>query len=233
MVFPIAAIIGAALIGGAASLGAGAMQANAAKQASDAQASAADNSLRLQERIYDENVTRQAPWLEAGRRALAAFQGEMGLSDEARAGTFSSGFRETPGYQFQVQEGEKGVVSNLAALGMKNSGSALKALTRFRQGVADQTYGTYVNRLQGAAGMGQTATAQQNADAQSFANNSSTIANDAAAARASGYIGSANAWSGALGNISNIAGNALGMMPAGSWSLGGNSPMRLGYQAGV
>jgi hypothetical protein len=126
--------------------------------------------------------------------------------------TAALGFRETPGYQFQVQEGEKGVLNNLAALGMKNSGAALKALTRFRQGIADQTYDNYLNRLASAAGMGQTQTNTTNALQQNAANSISSMYQDQGNARASGYIGAGNAWANAIGGVSNNLSGALGAL---------------------
>lgn len=126
------------------------------------------------------------------------------------------GFQETPGYQFQVEEGEKGVLNNLAALGMKNSGAALKALTRFRTGIANQEYNNYLNRLAGAAGMGQSQVNATNNLTQNAASNIGQATQDAGAARASGYVGAANSWQNAIGNISNTWGNALGGMAYGS-----------------
>jgi len=205
-----AAILGAAAIGGIGSVAAGAMQAGAANQAAQTQAAAADKALALQTRQYEEGVARQQPWIEAGRTALDAYMGELGLSDAAKAGTFQSGFRETPGYQFQVEEGERGVMNNLAALGMRGSGAGMKALTRFRQGLADQTYNNYLDRLSAASVGGQASVQNQNALGQNFANSATNTINDSAAARASGYVGSANAWSNALGNLTNQAGFALG-----------------------
>lgn len=122
------------------------------------------------------------------------------------------GFQETPGYQFQVEQGERAVLNNLAALGMKNSGAALKALTRYRQGVANQEYNNYLNRLASVAGMGQTQTNTTNTNTLNAAANIGNTMQDAGAARASGYVGQANAWSNALGGISNTWGNALGML---------------------
>lgn len=205
------AILGAAAIGGVASLAGGAMQANAANQAAQTQAQAADNALALQERQYNQGRTDSLPWMEAGKKALAAYQGELGLSDEAKAGTFQSGFKETPGYQFAVEEGEKGAVNNLAALGMKNSGAALKALTRFRTGLADQTYNNYLDRLSAASTGGQAQVSQNNVLGAQYANTAGQTMQDKGAATASGYVGGANAWSNALSNMSNQAGWALGM----------------------
>lgn len=126
--------------------------------------------------------------------------------------TARRGFTETPGYAFQVSEGEKGVMNNLAALGMKNSGAALKSLTRFRTGVANQEYGNYLNRLAGMAGMGQSQTNATNALTSSAATNIGNIQQNAGAARASGYINAGNDWANAIGNSTNMIGNALGQL---------------------
>lgn len=130
--------------------------------------------------------------------------------------TAAKGFRETPGYQFRVEEGEKGVLGNLNSLGMKNSGAALKALTRFRQGLADQEYGNWLNRIASIAGMGQSQVNTTNSLSQTAATNIGQGYQDMGAARASGYVGQANAWSNALGGITNNIGNALGQASYGS-----------------
>lgn len=205
------AILGAAAIGGAASLAGGAMQAGAADKASKAQADAASQSLALQERQYNQSRQDSMPWMTAGKSALDAYMGELGLSDSAKAGTFKSGFKETPGYGFAVAEGEKGAVNNMAALGMKNSGAALKALTRFRTGLADQTYNNYLDRLSGVSTGGQTQVGQNAALGANYAQNAGQTLQDKGAATASGYVGQANAWGNALSNFSNQAGWALGM----------------------
>eukprot|EP00873_Tetraselmis_striata_P032026 jgi/Tetstr1/452290/TSEL_039326.t1 len=187
------------------------MQASAAGKAARAQEQSADKALALQEKQFNQQREDAMPWLDAGRTALDAYMGELGLSDAAKAGTFESGFKETPGYNFAVEEGEKGVLNNLAALGMKNSGAALKSLGRFRQGLADQTYQTYVDRLSGVSTGGQTQAAQNSAASQNYANTASQTLQDKGAARASGYIGAANAWGNAAKNISNNLWSGLGM----------------------
>lgn len=187
------------------------MQASAADKAAKTQAKAADDALALQTRQYEEGVERSQPWVDAGKTGLEAYMGELGLSDAAKDGTFQSGFQTTPGYQFQVDEGEKGVVNNLAALGMKNSGAALKSLTRFRQGLADQTYNAYLDRLSGVSTGGQTQVGQNNALGQQYANTAGQIMQDKGTATASGYVGGANAWSNALSNLTKQGGWALGM----------------------
>lgn len=130
--------------------------------------------------------------------------------------TAQRGFRETPGYQFRVAEGQKGVLNNLSALGMKNSGRALKSLEAFSQGLASEEYGGWLNRIAGVAGMGQTQTNTNNAQMQNAGQNIGATMQDAGAARASGYMGAANAWQGGF----NQLGNALGQMSTGGGFFG-------------
>jgi hypothetical protein len=142
-------------------------------------------------------------YLKSGRKFTAGSVNTIPM-------TAKKGFQETPGYQFQIEQGEKGVLNNMAALGMKNSGAALKALTRFRTGLASQEYGTYLNRLAGAAGMGQSQVNTNNSMMTQGAQGIASSYGDVGAARASGYVGQANAWSNALGGMAYNAGGALG-----------------------
>jgi hypothetical protein len=116
-----------------------------------------------------------------------------------------------------VSEGEKGVMNNLAALGMRGSGAGLKALTRFRMGTADQTYDNYLTRLSNLATGGQQQTQSMGAMGLSGANSVAAglgalggAGNNLGAVRASSFTGPANQWINALNNGGNIMGNALG-----------------------
>lgn len=96
------------------------------------------------------------------------------LADLRSRGTEYGGFRETPGYQFNVSEGQKAIDRSAAARGMALSGATLKAHERFRQGLADQTYGAHLNRLAGVSGAGQAASTST---AGMYQQNSSDLAN--------------------------------------------------------
>lgn len=207
------AILGAAAIGGVGSILSGFMGSNAAQQASQTQAAAMDKQTALQAATLAQARTDSMPWMEAGKKALAQYQGEMGLSTTGADGKpFESQFTATPDYQFQVQEGEKGVMNNLAATGMKNSGAALKALTKFREGLASTTRGNYLTRLSNLATGGQQ---QVNTTNDLTANATAGIGQsgvDAASARASGYVGASNSWSNALSGFANNSSSALGWL---------------------
>lgn len=203
-----AAVLGAAAIGGGASLASGAMQASAANRAAGAQENAAREANALQREMFETNRQDMMPWLEAGRSALTNYMGEMGLGDAG----FQSQFQATPGYDFLVKEGEKGVMNNLSALGMRDSGAALKSLTQFRTGLASQEYGNYMNRLGALSGVGQTQANTLGQMGQNVATNMGNNIQNAGTARASGYMGAANAWSNALGGVGNNVSGALGML---------------------
>lgn len=212
MIGTTAAILGAAALGVGGSLITGAMGANAANQAATTQAAASDRVLQLSDAQYQQQRKDAEPWLAAGREALDQYLGELGVSDAAKDGTFESQFKETPEYANQVKEGEKGVVNNLAALGMKGSGAALKALTRFRQGLADTTYNNYLSKLYATATGGQAVQQQVDTAGQNNIIRAGQSITDSAAARASGYVGGSNAWGNALSGAANTTGSALGWL---------------------
>lgn len=199
------------LLGAGASLLSGFLGSTAATKASDTQAAATDKATALQAATIAQARADAQPWLDAGKAALQQYQGELGLSKTGAGGTpFKSQFQQTPGYQFQVDQGEKGVVNNMRALGLGGSGAALKALTKYRTGLADQTYQQYLDRLSGVSTGGQVAEGNSSNQAIAGAQAVGQGIQDSAAATASGYVGSANAMTGALGNFSNNAGSALG-----------------------
>jgi hypothetical protein len=93
-------------------------------------------------------------------------------------------------------------------------GATLKALARFNSDQASQEYGnaysrynndvtTRFNRLASVAGVGQTATNLTSAAGQTYAGQAGDAIQSAGTARASGYVGTANAVNGAVGQIGN------------------------------
>lgn len=121
------------------------------------------------------------------------------------------GFRETPGYQFAFDEGMRALDRSAAARGGLRGGGHSRELTRYGQGIADQEFNTYANRLASLAGIGQSATTSGAAFGQQSANSISgslmsgavtqgNALQNAATARASGYAGVGNAVSGGVSN---------------------------------
>ena len=127
-----AAIFGSSLLG-----------ASAASKAADTQAGAADRAAELQYKMYQENVQRQQPFLEAGVGALnkltaAADYKPFGMDQ----------YKADPGYAFRLGEGQKALDRQAAARGGLISGGALKAAARYGQDMGSQEYMNAFNRYQ-------------------------------------------------------------------------------------
>lgn len=154
---------------------------------------------------------RTEPVYGSRRVRNPAFDPDAGVlsTDEMQAAR--ERFRETPGYQFRFEEGQRAVERSAAARGGLVSGSTARELTRYGQGIASAEFENYANRLAGIAGMGQGATVSTATLGQQSAGQvgSALIAGagqagrniaDAGAARASGYVGAANAVQGGVSN---------------------------------
>ena len=189
------AVVGSAAIGGIAASNAASTQADAANRAAD-----------LQYKQWKESVDLQEPWRQAGITALNKL---TPLATEYTPFGMDQ-FQQDPGYAFRLSEGQKALERSAAARAGLQSGSALKAAARFGQDYGSQEYTNAFNRyqteraarlqpLQSLAGVGQTTATQLGQAGQQMASNVGELMTSGAAARASGYVGGANALSSALG----------------------------------
>lgn len=115
------------------------------------------------------------------------------------------GFRESPGYQFSMDQAMRGASAAASAGGYLGSGRAAKASAEYAQGLASQEYNNYWNQLASVAGTGQAATSQTANASFNFGQQAGNNAIRAGDARASGLVGSANAWSGAINGVAGSA----------------------------
>jgi hypothetical protein len=188
------AVVGSAVIGGVA-----------ANKAAKTQARSADRAAELQYKQFEQTRQDQMPWMEAGKGALnkliplASNYTPFGMDQ----------FQADPGYQFRMSEGMKGLERSAAARGGLLSGGALRGIQRYGQDLASQEYQNAFNRygaererrlapLQSLAGLGQSTATQVGQAGQTMASNVGQTMQAGAAARASGYVGQANALTGAL-----------------------------------
>lgn len=119
-------------------------------------------------------------------------------------------WRETPGYQFGLQEGTKAIESSAAARGGLNSGATLKALQRYGINYADQQgFAPYMNRLAGLFGGAQVAASNIGNAGNQFAAGTANAMQNAANTRAQSTYDSANAWQQGIETVWKY-GNQLG-----------------------
>lgn len=198
-----AAIAGSALVGAAASRKAGKVQEKAAKDA------AAEREAAL---ARQEELSR--PYRDMGIEAQNALARLSGIGPDTGAADYGLFGRQVdlmndPGFNFRLREGTKELDRRLAAGGRMFSGGALKAGQQYSQELASQEYGNAFDRamrlraergnaLAGLYGGGLQATTGFGQDVGESARTVGDLMTSGAAARASGYIGGANALNNAL-----------------------------------
>lgn len=213
-----AAITGAAITAGTAIYGAS-QQRQAGNRAANAAQQGAQAQIQEQRRQYDLSRADQQPFMAAGYDALdrqrAALDGDF------------TGFQNSPDYAYSLQQMQQGVERGAAARGSLYSGGHSVDLAGHLNGLANQNFSNYWNRLAGRAGQGQSATSGLAALGANMANQNSMSLGNASQARQSAYLntGAANAGlGGALGGMfndwyqQNSANNGGGT----GWYLGNN-----------
>jgi hypothetical protein len=187
-------------------VGSGLLGSIASKKAASTQAQAAQETGQIQREIFERQVELSRPYREAGELALNKL---IPLATQYTPFGMQQ-FQQDPGYSFRMSEGMKALERSAAARGGLLSGGMLKAAQRYGQDLASQEYQNAFNRyqaerlaqlspLQSLAGVGQTTSQQLAGQAGQFGQNLSEATQAAAAARASGYVGGANAITSALG----------------------------------
>jgi hypothetical protein len=171
------------------------------------------------------------PMTTTGLTGVNAYQTAMGLGSGGSDAALAA-FRNTPGYEFARSQGEDSVMRNAAARGMLAGGNTSADLARFGTGLADQTYGSYLTRLQplmnlytgGIQGQGNALTGGANAQANVYGSVADSYMNEATGrarglgaigqANAGGIMGAANAQGGlvnsGLGLVSKLLGYGMG-----------------------
>lgn len=107
---------------------------------------------------YADAKGMYSPYATQGGQAFSTIGNLMGLNGQAGRDQAFSTFQEDPGYQFAMDQGVSALDRSAAAKGSLMSGGQLKDLTTFGQGLANQQYGDWYNRLAGLADTGYSAT---------------------------------------------------------------------------
>lgn len=209
----IAAAVGATAVAGIAGA---ALTSSASQSAANTEANAADAATAASQQEAAQTQATLAPYNTAGVGATADLQASLGLGGSgtnllAANGINSLTFQPTeaqleatPGYQFDLQQGQQAVANSNAAQGTGISGAALKGAANYATGLANNTLTTQdsifqnnlnnvLSPLSNLSNLGENAAAQTGQlGTQNTANaNTSTMA--AGADEAAGTVGSTNA----------------------------------------
>lgn len=184
-------------------------QNSAANKAASAQKNAANQAIAATQQNYDRTKSDLQPYITLGGNAV-------GTLNALNSGD-TSAFHADPGYQFAFDQGLQGLDRSAAARGSLYSGGHSADLIRYGQGMADQQYGQFYNRLMGLASLGQNASS--NLGSVGTGNAASIGANltNAGNAAANGYMNSANAFSNGLGQLAGAYGMYKGQQTQSSY----------------
>lgn len=195
------AIVASSVIGGS-------MQSSAAKSAANTQAESTRYAADIQKQMFDIQNEQLKPYREAGYGALTRIQD---LLPSLTAPVTEAEIRGLPGFDFAMKQGLGATRQqfNVGGGGSNVDRAAQKFATDYVVSTAmpqviAQRQNIY-NTLAGIAGIGQTAQNTSTALGQATAGNIGNLAVGGANAAAAGQIGSANAWSSALGNLPGAA----------------------------
>jgi hypothetical protein len=165
--------------------------------------------------MYEQSREDLAPYRESGYTALKDIEGmkpfltaQFGPDQFAQYLDPSMAFRQKIGTQATERMANVG--------GGAISGNTLRALTDYGQNLASTEYGSAFDRFQkertniyntlaNIAGMGQGAVNTGVRAGETYSAGQTGLTTGSAAAQAAGTVGSANAYSGALGNVGNMA----------------------------
>ena len=207
-------------------LGAGVLSAGASvygsTQAADAQKSAAQQATQAQMAMFNATQGYLSPYRQAGQNALTQ---QLGMAQKGfNFNPTMQQLQQTPGYQFNLNQGLQSVQNSAAARGLGTSGASMRGAADYASGLASNTYQqqftnalqqyqTNYNNLGAISGLGESAAAgtgnAATATGQSIGDNITGAGNATAAAD----MAMANGVSGAGNNslMMYMLGNKLGM----------------------
>lgn len=181
--------------------------------ASQTQAGAANSATNSQNNRFNQIQNNSQQYMNAGSAASSQLSDLLGTSGNTGAtgyGSLTQQFNPTqqqlesyPGYQFQLQQGGQAVTNSQTPQAGALSGSTLKSLMGFNQGLAASNYQNYFNqfqtqqnnifnRLNSVAGLGQSAAAGVGNSGTQLGIGAAQSTAAAGAATAGGILGASN-----------------------------------------
>lgn len=208
--------VAAAVIVGGASLVGAYMSSQAAGKAGEQYGQAAERGLQYNREMFDKINDQNAPYRELGEKSAGQYGNYIDNGYFTAQPSMNDLTRLMPNYQFGLQQGMGQFNAQTNAAGGAISGNAIQGAQQFAQGYAGNAltdaFNQYqVNRSNVASNLGAGVGFGQNANtttanaATGASANATNLMSSIGNAQAAATMGQANAYSGALNNISNYA----------------------------
>lgn len=222
-------LVGGFLGSGAAS-NAGNVLQQGAQKAQGLISQGENNSQNFLNNTWQGTQGNFAPYLGLGQSSANSLAALLGQGFQAPS---MQNVANSPQYKFNLQQGTNAILNNASATGNLLSGNTGVALENYGQGLASNSYQQAFNNalssyqanlggLMGGSQLGQGAATSLGYLGNQAAGLNTNInlggseaqaqqVNNAAAAQAGGILGSANAWEGAIGGMTNAIGGGFNL----------------------
>lgn len=104
------------------------------------------SSVNVNNSLIKDTFTPTAQTTGTASNALMSLLGLGGGGGAGQDQAFQN-FRDNSGYDFQMDQGTRAITGSNAAKGLLNSGSTVKGLATFGQGLADQSLNSYLDKI--------------------------------------------------------------------------------------
>lgn len=210
----------------------GAISAGGAESAAQTQAGAAEQAQQISENEFNTITGQEQPWMTSGLGAQSQLNYLLGTGTpgqgQTAASSGSGGYgslltpftaqnmqQYSPAYQFQLQQGQQGVLNQDASAQGSLSGASLKDLIGYNQNYANTAYnnafnqyqtqqGNIYSRLAGVSQLGQAAAANTGQQGTALAGQAAQSATNIGTALGAGTIGASNALAGTASGAGNL-----------------------------
>lgn len=147
-----------------------------------------------------------SPFVSTGTNALELLAGSLGLNGTVGRDTARQAFQSSPGFQFALNQGQQLIENSNATKGLLSSGATARDLTKFGQGLANQEFNSFLDRLGGLSGGGQSAAVDTGRFRESAFGNRASLEQQAANTRASGILAKSQAKADKIKGIGSAVG---------------------------
>ena len=247
------------------SLAGGAISAGGAEGAAQTQAQAAEQAQQISENEFNTITGQEQPWMTSGLGAQsqlnyllgtgtpgdsAGAYGQPTTASSSTAGGYGSLLtpftaqnmqQYSPAYNFQMQQGQQGVLNQDASSQGALSGASLKDLIGYNQNYANTAYNNAFNqyqtqqsnvysRLAGVSQLGQNAAANTGQQGTALAGQAAQSATNVGTALGAGTIGASNALAGSASSVGQLG--LLGALYQGNQTAGAQNSVN-GYVSGL
>ena len=116
-----------------------------------------DKTNKMLDQIPDQLKQYIMPYITAGQGALGKASGaydELLKDPNALISRIGAGYKQSPGYQWRLNQGEQGITNAAAAGGMAGTGQHQQQAGELAENIANQDYNNYMQNALGLYGTG-------------------------------------------------------------------------------